>query len=189
MESTWLGYYEPYTTKSIVSYVGQIMLDNKQSDIAKENGLLPFDLLVLEPIRTICEKIMSLVRFSYGENPIDDLKKKIRHTYDLHQLLKQDEFLTFFQSTDFDEMFLKVANDDVASFKNNNQWLAYHPNEALIFKDLKNVWSELKVIYNGDFKNLVYGELPKEGAILETLKMIQERLKSIFWTIKIEPKK
>jgi len=189
LESTWLGYYEPYTTKSIVSFVGQMMLDNKQSDISKENGLLPFDLLVLEPIRTICEKIMSLVRFSYSENPIDDLKKKIRHTYDLHQLLKQDEFLTFFQSTAFDEMLLKVANDDVASFKNNNQWLAYHPNEALIFKDLKNVWSELKVIYNGDFKNLVYGELPKEGAILETLKMIQERLKSISWTIKIEPKK
>jgi hypothetical protein len=54
---------------------------------------------------------------------------------------------------------------------------------------LKNVWSELKVIYNGDFKNLVYGELPKEEAILETLKMIQERLKIISWTIKIEPKK
>ena len=58
LESTWLGYYEPYTTKSIVSFVGQMMLDNKQSDIAKENGLLPFDLLALEPIRTICEKIM-----------------------------------------------------------------------------------------------------------------------------------
>ncbi len=188
LESTWLGYYEPYTTKSIVSFVGQMMLDNKQSDIAKENGLLPFDILVLKPTRTICEKIMSLVRFSYGENPIDDLKKKIRHTYDLHQLLQQDEFLKFFQSTDFDEMLLKVANDDVASFRNNNKWLNYHPIEALIFKDLENVWNELKTIYNGDFKNLVYGELPKEEAILETLKKIQERLKAISWTIKIEPK-
>lgn len=188
LESTWLGYYEPYTTKSIISFVGQMMLNNKQSDIAKENGLLPFNLLALEPIRTICEKIMSLVRFSYGKNPIDDLKKKIRHTYDLHQLLKQEEFLKFFQSTDFDEMLLKVANDDVASFRNNNQWLNYHPIEALIFKDLENVWNELKTIYNGDFKNLVYGELPKEEAILETLKMIQERLKAISWTIKIEPK-
>lgn len=188
LESTWLGYYEPYTTKSIVSFVGQMMLDNKQSDIAKENGLLPFDLLALEPIRTICEKIMSLVRFSYGENPIDDLKKKIRHTYDLHQLLKQDEFYKFFQSTAFDEMLLKVANDDVASFRNNNKWLNYHPHEALIFKDLETVWNELKTIYNGDFKNLVYGELPKEEAILKTLKMIQERLKAISWTIKIEAK-
>jgi hypothetical protein len=188
LESTWLGYYEPYTTKSIVSFVGQMMLDNKQSDIAKENGLLPFDLLALEPIRTICEKIMSMVRFSYGENPIDDLKKKIRHTYDLHQLLKQEEFFKFFQSTAFDEMLLKVANDDVTSFRNNNKWLNYHPIEALIFKDLENVWNELRTIYNGDFKNLVYGELPKEEAILETLKMIQERLKAVSWTIKIEPK-
>ena len=183
LESTWLRYYEPHTTKSIVSFVGQMMMDNEQFDIAKENRLLPFDLLALEPTRTICEKVMSLVRFSYGENPIDDLKKKIRHTYDLHQLLKQDEFLKFFQSTAFDEMLLKVANDDVASFRNNNKWLNYHPNEALIFKDLENIWSELKTIYNGDFKNLVYGVLPKDEAILQTLKMIQERLKTISWTI------
>lgn len=188
IEATWLGYFEPYTTKSIVSFVGQMMLDNNQSNIAIENGLLPFNLLVLEPIRTICEKIMSLVRFSYGENPIDDLKKKIRHIYDLHQLLKQEVFAAFFHSTAFDEMLLKVANDDVASFKNNNQWLIHHPNEALIFKDLENTWNELKIIYNGDFKNLVYGELPKEEVALETLKMIQERLKAISWTIKIDPK-
>ena len=189
LESTWLGYYEPYTTRNIISFVGQMMLDNHQISIAEENGLLPFGLLVLEPIRTICEKIMSLVRFSYGENPIDDLKKKIRHTYDLYQLLTQEEFLKFFQSTAFDEMLLKVANDDVISFRNNNQWLVHHPNEALIFKDLENVWIELKTTYNGDFKNLVYGKLPKEEVILETLKMIQERLKTISWTIKTEAKR
>jgi hypothetical protein len=188
LESSWLGYYEPYTNKGIVSFVGQMMLDNKQSDIAKENGLLPFELLALEPIRTICEKIMSLVRFSYGEKPLDDLKKKIRHTYDLHQLLKQEEFINFFHSKKFDDMLQKVANDDVASFKNNNKWLNHHPNEALIFKDLESVWNELKSIYSGDFKNLVYGELPKEEAVLETLKMIQERLKTVSWTIKIKTK-
>jgi len=189
LESTWLGYYEPYTTKSIVSFVGDMMLKNGQTNIATENGLLPFELLALEPIRTICEKIMSLVRFSYGENPIDDLKKKIRHTYDLHQLLKQEEFLKFFHSKNFDDMLLKVANDDVASFKNNNKWLIHHPNKALIFKDLENVWSELKTIYNGEFKNLVYGEFPEETAILETLKMIRERMKTISWTLKIKTKK
>jgi hypothetical protein len=185
LESTWLGYYEPYITKSIVSFVGQMMIDNKQSDIAKENGLLPFDLLALEPIRTICEKIMSLVRFSYSENPLDDLKKKIRHIYDLHQLLRQKEFLDFIHSTAFDDMLLKVANDDVISFKNNNKWLIHHPLEALIFKSLETVWSELRTIYSGDFKSLVYGELPKEEAVLETLKMIHDRLNTISWTIKI----
>jgi hypothetical protein len=185
VEATWLGYFEPYTTKSIVSFVGQMMLDNKQSEIAKENGLLPFDLLVLEPTRTICEKIMSLVRFSYSEDPIDDLKKKIRHIYDLHQLLRQDEFLKFFQSSNFEQMLLKVANDDVVSFKNNNKWLNHHPKEAIIFKDLDRVWGEMKGTYNNEFKNLVYGEFPKEHDVLETIKVINKKISTISWNIRI----
>jgi hypothetical protein len=189
VEATWLGQHEPYTTKSIVSFVGQMMLDNRQSDLAKSNGLLPFDLLVLEPTRTICEKIMSLVRFSYGENPIDDLKKKIRHIYDLNQLLSQNDFLTFFNSSAFDEMLLKVAHDDVISFKNNNHWLAYPPSEALIFKELEKIWIEFKTTYNGEFKKMVYGEFPKEETIFETLKMIKKRLTTIAWTINMETRK
>ncbi|SHE84298.1 Nucleotidyl transferase AbiEii toxin, Type IV TA system [Psychroflexus salarius] len=186
LESTWLGYYEPFTTKNIISFVGQMMLENKQSDIAEENGLLPFELLALKPIRTICEKIMSLVRFSYSQYAIEDLKKKIRHIYDLHQLLKQDEFLEFFHSSAFDEMLIKVANDDVVSFKNNNQWLTHHPNEALVFKDLEKVWNTISTTYSNDFKDLVYGDLPNQDDVLNTLKMIQSRLKGISWTVKIE---
>lgn len=124
LESTWLGYHEPYTTRTISSFVGKMMLQNGQANLTEEYGLLPFSLFVLQPIRTICEKIMSLVRFSYTENPMDDLKKKIRHTYDLHQLLTQNEFSAFLKSSAFDKMLLKVANDDILSFKNNNKWLS-----------------------------------------------------------------
>ena len=189
VEATWLGYFEPYTTKTISSFVGSMMLSNGQQDIAEANGLLPFDLLVLEPTRTICEKIMSLVRFSYGENAIDDLRKKVRHTYDLHQLLQQQAFSKFFNSTAFEDMLLKVANDDVASYKHSNEWLLHHPGEALLFKDLENVWAALKVVYTGEFKNLLYGALPDEAAILATLKRIKERLATIKWTIEIENSK
>ncbi len=185
VEATWLGYFEPYTKKTISSFVGSMMLNNNQQNLAAANGLLPFELLVLEPTRTICEKIMSLVRFSHGEHAIANLKKKVRHTYDLHQLLQQKEFSTFFNSTAFKAMLLKVANDDVASYKNANEWLIHHPNEAIIFKDLENTWKELKLSYNGDFKNLVYGALPDEAAVLNTLKRIKERMASIKWTIKI----
>jgi hypothetical protein len=188
LESTWLGYYEPCTQKSIISYVGNMMLNNGQKDIAKANGLMPFNIMVLEPIRTICEKIMSLVRFSYGENPIDDLKKKIRHTYDLHQLLRQSDFFDFFNSPEFDKMLLKVANDDVISFRNNNQWLVYHPKEAIIFAKLKEIWEELEPVYNGDFKNMVYGELPNSDSVLDTMEMIKKRLNKVEWTIKFDAK-
>lgn len=185
IEATWLGYFEPYTTKSINSYVGNMMIANGQSEIAKENGLLSFEVLVLESVRTLCEKIMSLVRFSYSDNPIDDLKKKIRHAYDLHQLLQQKELFEFFHSIDFEKMLLTVANDDVISFKNNNEWLVNHPVDAIVFKELDRVWNELKVTYTSDFKNLVYGDLPNETVIRETLKMIGERLKIVIWDLKV----
>lgn len=188
VEATWLGHSEPFTTRKLQSFVGEMMVSNGQDQIAREYGLHSFDVRVLDPVRTLCEKIMSLVRFSYGENPLDDLKQKIRHTYDLHQLLQQKEFMDFFQSPAFDEMLLKVAHDDVASFRNNNQWLIHPPKEALIFKDLNNIWNELRVAYNGDFKNLVYGPLPNDEAILETMKTIKARLTAITWTIKIESK-
>lgn len=188
VEATWLGYYEPYTSRKLDSFVGKMMLTNGQENIAQEYGLLPFDVRVLEPVRTLCEKIMSLVRFSYGEDSINDLKKKIRHTYDLHQLLRQDEYAQFFQSSAFDAMLLKVAHDDVTSFKNNNKWLAHHPKEALLFRDTENVWNELKGTYNGDFKNLVYGNFPSEASVVETLKAIAKRLAGIDWTIKIKRK-
>ena len=183
LESTWLGYYEPFTTKTVISFVGEMMLKTNQEQIANNYGLMPFEVQVLKPERTICEKIMSLVRFSYSDEAIDDLKKKIRHTYDLHQLLKQDEFLAFLNSPEFDVMLLKVANDDLVSFRSNNQWLSNHPNEACIFKDLDNIWKELSSAFNGDFSNLVYGDLPKDEDILSTLKIIKKRLSSIKWTI------
>ncbi len=185
LESTWLGYYEPYTTKTINSFIGNALIANEQTVIAEANGLMPFEVSVLEPIRTICEKIMSLVRFSYEKYPVEDLKRKIRHTYDLHQLLQQEEFLDFFNNAAFDKMLLKVANDDVASFRNNNQWLIHHPSEALMFKDLDKVWVELRLVYNGDFENLVYGELPNDAAVLETLQSIKKRIESVNWNVKV----
>jgi len=168
------------------SMIGEMLLTNGQTQLAEQYGLLPFEVQVLEPTRTLCEKIMSLVRFSYGENPIEDLQQKIRHTYDLHQLLQQAEFNRFFQSLAFDKMLLKVAQDDVKSFRNNNRWLSYHPWRSLMFSELDKVWAELSTVYEGEFKNLVCGKLPAAEAVLSTLKIISERLTTIKWTIEID---
>jgi hypothetical protein len=128
---------------------------------------------------------MSLVRFSYGDNAIENLKNKVRHIYDIHQLLQNKEIKFFFESSDFDEMLLKVAQDDVESFKLGNSWLANHPNDALLFGELEKTWKAIKDTYNNQFKNLVYGELPKDTSILETLQLVEERMKTTKWEIKL----
>lgn len=162
------------------------MLNAGQEKVAEEYNLLPFEVNVLDPKRTLCEKIMSLVRLSYTENPIEDLKNKVRHTYDLYQLLKNKELYKFLESGEFDEMLLRVANDDVESFRNNNSWLQQHPNKAKIFAELVSVWNELEPTYSGDFKSLVYSNFPHEGKILDSLKLIKKRLESVDWKITVE---
>ena len=54
-------------------------------------------------------------------------------------MLQEKELQQFFNSKAFDEMLLKVANDDVVSFKNNNLWLKHHPKDAMIFSDNENL--------------------------------------------------
>ena len=184
IEATWFGHYEPFTTKTVNSYISDMMLNNGQEELAKEYGLLPFELRVLEPTRTICEKIMSLVRLSHTKNPIEDLKNKVRHIYDLHYLLQSQEFSDFFNSKDFEIMFIKVANDDIKSFKNGIEWLNIHPKEALIFSDLENVWKELEPVYNVIFRSLTYGDFPSDKEILATMNRIKIRITPINWDVK-----
>jgi hypothetical protein len=151
--------------------------------MAEKYDLLPFELKVLAVRRTLCEKIMSLVRFSHTEDPITDLRNKIRHTYDLHLMLKDKEVQAFFESDDFDRLLKTVARDDVASYRSDVEWLAIHPVEAIIFRDLDQVWAQLKNTYEQDFQYLVFGELPKQADIHASLTKIKTRLHEIDWDI------
>ncbi len=186
VEATWLGNCEPYSLHKISSYIYEMMKATNQEELAKEKNLLPFDVFVLDPRRTICEKIMSLVRFSYSEQYIEKLKNKVRHIYDLHQILQQKEFLEFINSNDFEKMLLKVATDDILSFKTNNEWLAFHPNESKFFGEIKTIWESLRITYEGTFKQLVYGSFPNATEVFKTIEFIKRRLSSIKWTIEIK---
>ncbi|WEK36041.1 MAG: nucleotidyl transferase AbiEii/AbiGii toxin family protein [Candidatus Pseudobacter hemicellulosilyticus] len=189
VEATWLGYYEPYTEMPINSFIYDMMLSTGQQKIAEEYHLLPFTAKVLSPTRTICEKIMSLVRFSYSEDPVGNLQLKIRHAYDLHQLLGVKEFSDFFNSTEFTDMLLKVGQDDVASYKSNNEWLRNHPNESLIFKQLESTWAKIQGTYSNQFKAMLFSEeIPTADQILQTLQIIKLRLSPISWTIEVPEK-
>ncbi|HPS29461.1 MAG TPA: nucleotidyl transferase AbiEii/AbiGii toxin family protein [bacterium] len=185
IEATWFGYFEPYVEVESSSFIYEMMFRADRLDMTAEYGLEPFKVLALKPERTLCEKIMSLVRFSYSENPVENLKKKIRHTYDLHQMLKKKEIEDFFESENFDRMLLKVANSDISNYKNNNNWLKNHPSGAVVFSECEKVWEELKPVYKEDFRNLVFGDFPDERAIFETLVRIRNRLSRVIWNIDI----
>lgn len=184
VESTWLGNFEPYTTANVSTFIYEMMLKNNQQNLIDEYEMNPFEVLVLSPKRTLCEKIMSLVRFSQTQEPLTDLRNKIRHVYDIHLMLQDENLKSFFQSDEFETMLLRVANDDIISYKNNNEWLANHPTNAIVFSDTTETWNKIKDVYTGSFSELVFGKLPPETEILKTLMAIVDRLKPIEWNIK-----
>ena len=81
IEATWLGSFEPFEKGKVSALIFEMIFETNQQQIADEYALNPFEVNVLSPKRTFCEKIMSLVRFSYTVNPIEDLNNKIRHIY------------------------------------------------------------------------------------------------------------
>lgn len=132
VEATWLGNFEPFTEMQVSSYKYEMMKAKEQDELIEQYNMSPFTIQVLSKMRTFCEKIMSLVRFSRSEEPIPNLRDKIRHVYDIHQMLKDEEIQQFIYSTEFDEMLIKVGQDDMIGFKNNNEWIPKHPSITLI---------------------------------------------------------
>lgn len=185
VEASWLGYYEPYEQKKVHTFISEMMLRSGQENLIEEYGLQEFPVNVLKPDRTLCEKIMSLVRFSYSEDYIADLKSKIRHTYDLHQMLQQREVLDFFESEDFEKMLNKVGQDDVASYKNDNEWLKFHPKDSRFFARLDEIWAQLEPTYKTDFRNLVYGDLPEPEKVKMSLEQLKHRIEQIVWSVEV----
>lgn len=187
IEATWLGNPEPYNESVISCYIADMMQSKAQQNLINEYKLLPFSVKVLTKERTICEKIMSLVRFSYSKNPYIDLGNKIRHIYDIHFLLKDPDVDIFFRSQEFDKMINMVGKEDIYSFKNNNSWLESHPKDALIYAFPEATWEKIKTPYRTTFKDLVLGTLPAEIELIADLEKIASRLTELHWELEVVP--
>ena len=183
VEVSSYGSSHPSSTIEIHSMITDLIANTGNVDLITKYELAPFKVVTLDIERTFCEKVISLVRFSYTENPLQDLANKVRHTYDLHQLLKLNQIQIFLANDAFEKMLNQVALDDNKAIPNDKVWLSHHPSESLFFKDLNIVWTHLKKTYKGTFKELLTGTLPEEKEVLNSLNTIQKRVDEIKWIL------
>ncbi|WP_010521188.1 nucleotidyl transferase AbiEii/AbiGii toxin family protein [Aquimarina agarivorans] len=183
LEVSALGSPYPSEVFEVHSLIARYIGQTENLQLIQQFDLTPFPVKVLGLTRTFCEKIISLIRFSYTENPLQSLADKVRHTYDLHFLLQEQSIKEFLNSQDFEAMLLQVGLDDDKAIPNDKEWLYNHPSKALIFSELKTTWQQLSTTYNGIFKELTYGNHPDAKEILTSLKLIKERLESVPWSI------
>ena len=187
LEVSHMGNTEPNVVQPIRTLIADYIKTTPTIELIAQFGLEDFEVRALAVERTFCEKIISLIRFSYTENPIEDLSNKVRHTYDLTLLMKLDAIKGFVNSDSFDTLLLQVAKDDDKAIPNDKNWLYQHPKNALIFNETEMVWDTLKKVYSGSaFNELLIGKAkpPDEKEVFETLLFLSKRVEGIEWVVK-----
>ena len=82
----------------------------------EEYGMQPFEVNVLDRRRTLTEKLCHSSDARWPNLYMPQLTAKIRHFYDLHHLLKDEECLTYLHSDAFPEDFRSLLEHDRQSF-------------------------------------------------------------------------
>ena len=54
---------------------------------------------------------------------------------------------------------------------------------ALVFSDLDRIWPDLVSAYNGAFRTLVFGPLPPDHLVRQSMKRISDRVAQVAWQI------
>ncbi|WP_257174329.1 nucleotidyl transferase AbiEii/AbiGii toxin family protein [Colwellia sp. M166] len=167
---------EPYSKMPLSCYIADFFINSGQESAVSEFGLETFEMNVLCTSRTVCEKVMGLVKASYGENHINQINSKIRHLYDVHFLIADKFTCEFVESASFGEMTAKVIACDQETFK-STPWFDVPLASACVFSSLAEIWPSLESTYNGDFKAMVVGEdIPSKESLIESMGIIHRQL-------------
>lgn len=161
----------PFKAVKVQSLIAEYLVNNNM-DLIKQLELESFEVNVLGLERTLAEKVLALVRASYNVDPIKELGNKIRHVYDIHMILQSEEFKKYIFLEDFFKRIEETQKDDASNNEFKGEWNELPLSKALLFAELAATWKKLEHVYNGDFKKLVYGKLPKASEIKNTLEVV-----------------
>lgn len=141
-----------------------------------EFGLQPFILNVLDKRRTLLEKTVSLIRFSFAEDS-EKLASKIRHFYDLYFLMQDQECRKYLESEQFKNEFKELYTHDQESFDHPKGWNRQPHTASPLLMDFDAVWQQLRRTYETKIPPLAYVQpIPPADDAAEAFKRIVEVL-------------
>ncbi|MEE3416943.1 MAG: nucleotidyl transferase AbiEii/AbiGii toxin family protein, partial [Prevotella sp.] len=173
----------PYVRLEIESFITQFLRETGRESLIEELDMAPFELNVLDKRRTICEKLVSLLRFSFTSQPLDGLNKKIRHFYDLHALVNDAECREYL-SQSFLQDLKDLWQHDQSVFDTPDGWQGKNIDEAPLIKDFSRLWTDLSEHYVEELGQLAYRPIPTPEEIAKSL----NELLQILYYFKIDIK-
>ncbi|MGB6093487.1 MAG: nucleotidyl transferase AbiEii/AbiGii toxin family protein [Moheibacter sp.] len=158
----------PFVQQKITSFIAEFLTATNQTEGIKEYGLNAFTLNILDKRRTMLEKLVSLIRFSYAKNPTAELVKKIRHFYDLYYLTKDQDCTKYLQSPKFKTNLEELLAYDQKAFDEPQGWQTKKIKDSPLISDFSELWENLRSTYQSELTPLAYSEIPNEKLIEES---------------------
>jgi predicted nucleotidyltransferase component of viral defense system len=162
----------PYLQQEISSFITEFLLATNQQAVIEEYGLQAFSLNVLDKRRTMIEKLVSLVRFSFSENPTQAISTKIRHFYDLYYLAQDAECAEYIQSAKFKTDFLELLVHDKEAFDTPEGWRTKDIAESPLITSFPVLWENLRTVYRNELTQLAFVAIPEEKEIAQSFERI-----------------
>ena len=160
----------PYQRLLIKSFLFDFLMQTGNKKYIEQFGLEPFKVNVLNKEQTMLEKMVSLIRFSFADNPVESLSKKIRHFYDLYFLMKDSECAAFVKLGTFKQQFDEILQHDKELFDEPDGWQSKSVSESPLISNFEYVWKQLKEIYKKELSTLSYRPMPNEKKVSEQFK-------------------
>ncbi len=162
----------PFQKRTIKSFVFDFLTETGNEKYISRYSLEPFEVNVLNKEQTLLEKLVSLIRVSFEEKPIDSIAGKIRHFYDLYFLLNDKDCAAFVKSAGFKKQFDAIIEHDRKLFDEPTGWKDKSINESPLLGDFESVWKQLKGIYTTELGALAYTTIPDENKVAVQFKNI-----------------
>ena len=170
----------PYEKRTIEPFVTTYLKKQKMEDVIEMYHLEPFELNVLSLKQTLCEKIVSLIRFSMSEQPTASLSSKIRHFYDLNALLNIKELEDYVCRKEFVRDIKTLVEHDQQAFDEPLGWKDLKDiNQSPLVVDFDHLWEILTPKYVENLSTIAYRDIPSSNTIKASFLKILKSLREI----------
>lgn len=158
----------PFVRQFVKPFITEMMEKRQLEGLIAQLDMAPFELNVLDKRRTMCEKVVSLLRFSFEEDPVAGLTSKVRHFYDLHFLMKDKECHEYLDSSFPVELRELVAHDK-AEFDRPPLWKTSEVLHSPLLTSFSEMWKRIAPVYQSEVGALSFGELPKPEEVSQSM--------------------
>lgn len=162
----------PWQLRTIRSFIAEHLHQSGNDELINKYDLADFEIPVLDYRRTLTEKLVSLMRCSLADKYMEQMNAKIRHFYDLHYLMQDEDCRAYIRSDEFLADFLALLEHDRQSFAKPDGWRERPLDASPLVIDLHGTWKRLQLTYLRELPDLAYRDVPPVEQVEASMNLI-----------------